>query len=66
MKGKEWETVGEKDEERGGGERTWAGKAVMVGKQGSSEKVESGMRERELLEDGGGVRGMGGGEGRMK
>lgn len=34
----------EKDEGRGRGEGTWAGKAEMVA--GSSEKVESGMGER--------------------
>lgn len=55
----------EKGEGRGGGEsgeRAWAGKAEMVGKQGSSEKVESGMRARELPEDRGGGWGMGRGE----
>lgn len=51
----------ERDEGRGGGEGKRAGKAVMVGKQGSGEKVESGMRERELLEEGGAARGMDGG-----
>lgn len=44
-----------KDEGRGGSEGKWAGKAGMVGKQGSGEKVESRMREMELLEEGGTV-----------
>ena len=50
-----------KDEGKGGSEGKWAGKAVIVGKQGSGKKVESGMREMELLEEGGAV--LGGGSG---
>lgn len=46
-----------KDEGKGGSEGKWAGKAVIVGKQGSGKKVESGMREMELLEEGGAVLG---------